>query len=153
MYWYYQGKTSPLACQKVPELFLFKESIRFKRPFADSSGLIPFLVKPVILENAANGIKILLSANKPSKADFDVYYKVADQEDDFDQIDWTEIDPEENVRSDDNPAVFRDYTYLVGGTKGFGTTFDKFIIKIVMKSTSSALVPTFKDLRVIALAV
>ena len=111
------------------------------------------IVKPVILENAANGIKILLSANKPSKADFDVYYKVADQEDDFDQIDWTEINPEENVRSDDNPGIFRDYTYLVGGTKGFGTTFDKFILKIVMKSTNSALVPTFKDLRVIALAV
>ena len=30
---------------------------------------------------------------------------------------------------------------------------DKFTIKIVMKSTSSALVPSFKDLRVIALAV
>jgi len=111
------------------------------------------IVKPVILENAANGIKILLSANKPSKADFDVYYKTADQEDDFDQIDWTEIKAEENVRSDDNPNIFRDYTYLVGGTKGFSTTFDKFIIKIVMKSTNTALVPMFKDLRVIALAV
>ena len=111
------------------------------------------IVKPVILENAANGVKILLSANKPSKAAFDVYYKVADQEDDFDQIEWTEISPEENVRSDDNPNVFRDYTYLVGGTAGFAKTFDKFSIKIVMKSTNSALVPMFKDLRVIALAV
>ena len=49
--------------------------------------------------------------------------------------------------------MFRDYTFLVGGTGGFVNPFDKFILKIVMKSRNSALVPTFKDLRVIALAV
>ena len=107
----------------------------------------------VILESPSVGVKVLLSANKPSVADFDLYYKVATEDANFDDMNWTEIGSEENVQSDENPAVFRDYTYLIGGKEGFVDPFDKFTIKIVMKSTSSALVPSFKDLRVIALAV
>ena len=117
------------------------------------SHLSKHVVKPVILESPSVGIKVLLSANKPSVADFDVYYKVATEDQNFDDLNWTEIAAEELVQSDENPAVFRDYTYLIGGTGGFSDPFDKFILKIVMKSRSSALVPSFKDLRVIALAV
>lgn len=117
------------------------------------SHLSKHVVKPVILESPSVGVKVLLSANKPSVADFDVYYKVATEDQNFDDLNWTEIAAEEVIQSDENPAVFRDYTYLIGDTVGFVDPFDKFIIKIVMKSRSSALVPSFKDLRVIALAV
>ena len=117
------------------------------------SHLAKHIVKPVILESPSVGVKVLLSANKPSVADFDVYYKVATEDQNFDDLNWVEISPEEQIQSDENPAVFRDYTYLIGDTVGFVDPFDKFILKIVMKSRSSALVPSFKDLRVIALAV
>lgn len=117
------------------------------------SHLSKHVVKPVILESPSVGVKVLLSANKPSIADFDVYFKVATEDENFEDINWTEISPEELIASDENPAVFRDYTFLIGGTGGFANPFDKFILKIVMKSRNSALVPTFKDLRVIALAV
>lgn len=117
------------------------------------SHLSKHIVRPVILESPSVGIKVLLSANKPSLADFDLYYKVATEDENFEDINWTYIAPEEMVQSDENPAVFRDYTFLIGDTVGFSDPFDKFILKIVMKSTSSALVPSFKDLRVIALAV
>jgi len=111
------------------------------------------IVKTVVLEQKAVGVKILLSANRPSQADFDVYYKVGAEADNFDAISWSLIAAEENLVSDENPFTYRDYTYLVGSTGGLSTPFDKFTIKIVMKSRSSAKIPTFKDLRVIAMAV
>lgn len=117
------------------------------------SHLAKHVVKPVILETPSVGIKVLLSANKPSVAAFDVYYKAIQEDENFEDFNWTYVASEENLQSDEDPAVFRDYTYLIGGTQGFATPFDKFIIKIVMKTTNSALVPSFKDLRVIALAV
>ena len=117
------------------------------------SHLAKHVVKPVILETPSVGVKVLLSANKPSVADFDVYYKAIQEDENFEDFNWNEISPEENVQSDEDPGVFRDYTYLIGGQQGFSTPFDKFIIKIVMKTTNNALVPAFKDLRVIALAV
>ena len=117
------------------------------------SHLSKHVVRPVILESPSVGLKVLLSANKPSVAAFKLYYKVATEDENFDDMDWTYIAPEENVQSDENPAVFRDYTFLIGDTVGFADPFDKFILKIVMQSRNSALVPSFKDLRVIALAV
>ena len=49
--------------------------------------------------------------------------------------------------------VFREYRYLVGGENSALPAFTKFQAKIVMRSTNSAQVPTFRDLRMIALAV
>jgi len=111
------------------------------------------IVKPVTLETSAVGIKFIVAANKPSVAEFDVYYKAIGLDDNFEDFDWTLALPEETLPSDENQTVYRDYTYLIGGTAGLATSFDKFILKIVMRSKSSALIPSFKDLRVIALAV
>ena len=111
------------------------------------------IVKPVTLENSAVGIKVLIGANKPSVTEFDLYYKAVGVDDNFEDYNWTLALPEETLPSDENPTVYRDYTYLIGGTAGLATSFDKFTLKIVMRSKSSAKVPTFKDLRVIALAV
>jgi hypothetical protein len=117
------------------------------------SHISKHITRAVILEQKAVGLKILLGANKPSAAEFDVYYKVADEADNFDTLSWTLIAPEENLVSDENPEIYRDYSYLVGGVGGLSTPFDKFILKIVMKSRNSAKIPSFKDLRIIAVAV
>ena len=111
------------------------------------------ITKPVTLSNSSVGLKILLSANRPSVADFDVYYKAVNDDTQFDDVQWIEIDKEVNLPSDENPNVFRDYEYIVGGPGGLSIPFNKFIIKIVMRSSNNALPPTFRDLRVIALAV
>lgn len=111
------------------------------------------IVRPVTLEEDAIGLKILLSAHRPSAADFDVYYKVANDGENFDDTPWIEVAKETELPSDENPDVFRDYRYLVGGQNGLSTSFSRFVIKIVMKSTNSAKPPIFRDLRVIALAV
>ena len=105
------------------------------------------------MSNSSVGLKILLSANRPSVADFDVYYKAVNDDTQFDDVQWIEIDKEVNLPSDENPNVFRDYEYIVGGPGGLTVPFNRFIVKIVMRSSNNALPPVFRDLRVIALAV
>lgn len=108
---------------------------------------------PTTLAEDAVGLKILIAANRPPDADFDVYYKVADAGSNLSDVNWVLVSPEKQQPVDTNKNVFREYRYLVGGTGGFLDPFTKFQIKIVMKSTNSARVPVFRDLRAIALAV
>jgi len=111
------------------------------------------ITRPVTLAEAAVGLKIILGANRPSVADFEVYYKAISDDARFEDATWIEIDKEQNLPSDENPLIFRDYEYIVGGPGGLSVPFNRFVLKIVMKSFNNAKVPTFKDLRVIALAV
>lgn len=105
------------------------------------------------LTEEAVGLKILLAANKPPEASFDVYYKLANEGDRINMFSWIKVSPEQTLPADTNPNVFREYRYLVGGANGLQRPFTRFQVKIVMRSTSSAQVPTFRDLRAIALAV
>jgi hypothetical protein len=114
--------------------------------------LAKHVTKPVTLSEESKGLKILLSANKPSTSDFDVYYRT-NSGGDLLTSSYTLIAPETGIPASDNPLIFRDYRYLPGGIGGFNFTFDQFQIKIVMRSTNNAKVPTFGDLRVIALTV
>ena len=109
------------------------------------------ITRVIELESSANGLKILVAANRPSVASFDVYYRVAEGDEVITDKDFTLQAVEENRPSDENPTVFRDYEYLVGGIGGLGNRFDKFQVKIVLKSTNAAKHPVLKDLRIIAL--
>ena len=116
------------------------------------STLGKHLTRPVTLAEKAKGLKIMLAANKPSACSFDVYFRTNSVGRLLDQ-DFTLIAPEVSMPSDDNPNIYRDYRYLPGGIGGHLNDFDQFQVKIVMKSTNSAKVPRFGDLRVIALTV
>ena len=96
---------------------------------------------------------MLLSANRPSVADFDLYYKAITEDQLLDNISWTLASKTANVPSDENKDVFREYTYLIGGDNGSLLPFTTFQLKIVMRTTNSSLVPIIKDLRAIALGV
>tara|TARA_B100001057_G_scaffold115372_1_gene113903 strand:+ start:1553 stop:6796 length:5244 start_codon:yes stop_codon:yes gene_type:complete len=111
------------------------------------------ITRPVTLAEAAVGLKVILGANRPSVADFEVYYKAISDDARFEDAAWIEVAKERNIPSDENPTIFRDYEYIVGGPGGLSVPFNRFVLKIVMKSFNNAKVPTFKDLRVIALAV
>ena len=117
------------------------------------SSLAKHLTAPITLSEKAKGLKIMLSANKPSAASFDVYFRTNSTGGRLLDQDFTLIAPETGIPSDDNPAVFRDYRYLPGGINGSLNDFDQFQVKIVMKSTNSAKISRFGDLRVIALTV
>lgn len=121
-------------------------------PSAGSSAS-KHVTTPVTLEETAVGLKILIGANRPSAASFDVYYRVAADGDVLGTTAWTLVEAETSVPSDENPARFRDYEYLIGGQGGNLTPFTEFQVKVVFNSTNSSKVPVLKDLRVIALSV
>jgi hypothetical protein len=110
------------------------------------------ITRPVTLATSAVGLKIILAANRPSVADFEVYYKAISDDATFDETNWIEVPKERILPSDENPGIFRDYEYIVGGPGGLSVPFNRFILKFIMKSSNNARVPQFKDLRVIALA-
>lgn len=105
------------------------------------------------LGETAVGLKIFLSANKPKGTSFDVYYRTSTSDENLGDVNFTLVQPEKILPTDENPKVFREYEYLVGGQGGVLSAFTQFQLKIVMNSTNSAKVPQFKDLRAIALSV
>lgn len=111
------------------------------------------VTKITTLAEEAVGLKILLAANRPPQADFQVYWRTASAAENIQHKIWNLVNPENNLQPDTNKNVFREYRYLVGGDGGTMDPFVQFQVKIVMRSTSSAKVPSFRDLRVITLAV
>ena len=113
------------------------------------------ITKVTTLSEPAVGLQILVAANRPPQCDFQVYYKVAGAGEvgSIDKMGWFEVVTETPHEADNNPSVFREYRYLVGGENGTVKPFTQFQTKIVMRSTNSAKVPKFQDLRVIALAI
>jgi hypothetical protein len=117
------------------------------------------ITKSVTLAQDAVGLKVILSANKPAAASWDLYYRVVSGDSNISDQNWTLIGvtdegyPAGGLISDEDNQVFREYEYLIGGKAGTLPAFSQFQIKIVMTSSSQAKVPTFKDLRAIALAV
>jgi len=117
------------------------------------SHLSKHITKPISLLTDAVGLKVLLSANRPSVADFDLYYKTISEDQILSTIKWNLATKEALVPSDENRSVFREYRYLIGGDGGTLVPFTTFQLKIVFKSTNSSKVPIIKDLRAIALGV
>jgi hypothetical protein len=117
------------------------------------TSLSKHITRAVTLQTKAVGLKVILAANRPAEADFKVYYKAINDDELFDETNWTEVVRQVNLPTDDNPDIFRDYEYLVGGENGLSVPFTRFILKIVMSSYNNSKVPVFKDLRVIALAI
>jgi|TARA_B110000858_G_scaffold103307_1_gene118440 hypothetical protein len=115
--------------------------------------LAKHITRPVTLAASAVGLKVILAANRPSTSDFKLYYKAINDDVNFDEVVWTEVVKEDNLPTDDDPRIFRDYEYVVGGDAGLSVPFTRFIFKLTMTTYNNAKVPSFKDLRVIALAV
>ena len=87
-----------------------------------------------------------MDVNRPSSTSVEVYYRVSDNEEAIDTINWTLANPEEPIPFDDSYEYSE--TEFVIDPPG---VFTVFAVKIVMKSSNSSRVPTVKDLRVIAL--
>ena len=105
------------------------------------------------LANDAVGLRVLLTANRPSETDFQVYFRTGTSDENIEENAFTLATQENTITSDENPVIYREYTYLIGGQGGSLPAFTKFQFKIVMRSTNQARVPRIKDMRVIALSV
>ena len=119
----------------------------------DGSAAAKHLTKIVTLEDDAVGLKILLTANRPSGTDFQLYFRTGTGDEVITEKTFTLQAPETTLPTDESIAVFREYRYLIGGQNGALPAFTKFQVKIVFRSTNSAKVPRIRDLRIIALSV
>ena len=121
------------------------------------SHLSKHITQPVALDESAVGLKIMIGANRPSAASFDVYYRTnaSDTVAEGNLLDstWVLATLETEIPSDQNINVFREYRYLVGGDGGTMDAFSQFQVKIVLKSTNTSTPPVIQDLRIIALSV
>lgn len=119
-------------------------------PFG-GSALAKHITSVNELEEDAVGMKVLVSALRPSNADFDLYFRVANDGENIFDKDWTLQSTETTIAPD--PNNYREYRYLIGGDGGDVDPFTQYQFKIVMRSNNSSKIPVFKDFRAIALAV
>lgn len=117
------------------------------------SSIAKYISKTVTLSNESVGLKVLVSANRPTTSSFDVYYKTASIDQNIEDQNWVLATVDDLLPADNDPDLFREYRYTIGGLTGTLEPFVQFKTKIVMKTTDNTQVPRFRDLRVIALAV
>jgi hypothetical protein len=133
----------------------------------DSSGgpcLARYITKPIKLADGydAGDLRVFLGANKPGSSEVSVFYKVlADgDKDNFNDRPYQKMECINPTVTPSLDESFREYEYRpsatvnqVTYTSSNGVTYDTFktfAIKIVLTSSDPAIVPSIKDLRIIA---
>ena len=125
-----------------------------------------YITKPIGLADGydAGDLRVYLTANKPGETEVTVFYKILSGTDStsFDDRPYEKlvcINPTSSPSIDE--VTYREYEYrpsaILNAITYIGTngvtydTFKTFAIKIVMTSTDPAIVPSVKDLRIIAI--
>jgi len=116
------------------------------------SSAAKHLTKPITLANSAVGLKILIGANIPTDCDIQVFVRTCLISENIRQRSFILIGPEDQVGTSEDPFDYRQHTFLAGGLGGDIIEFEKFQVKIVMRSTNQAQVPIISQLRIIALS-
>ena len=115
------------------------------------SSMSKHITVPVTLANDAVGLKVLVAAMRPAAANFDLYYRTANEGDNIFRTPWTLANDTQEGTVAPDEKNFREYKYLIGKEGGDVDAFIKYQLKIVMRSSNSSTPPVFKDLRAIAL--
>jgi len=134
----------------------------------DSSGgpcLARYITKPIKLADGydAGDLRVFLGANKPGSSEISVFFKILSDSDSTPFKDrpyqkLVNINP--TVTPSPEDQTYREYEYRPSATSNevtyTGTTgvtytsFKTFSIKVVLTSSDPAIVPSVKDLRIIA---
>ena len=114
----------------------------------DDGEAAQHITTPTVIDESSVGLKVIFAANRPTGASFEVYVKTAVDEDGIINSPWVQVTIDNDLPTDDNPSIFRDYEYT-----GELTPFTVFQVKVVMRATNSATSPVIRDLRSIALVV
>jgi len=105
-----------------------------------------------MLTEDANQIRIILDVNRPSGTDVEVYYKVQAANDiGFDQEGWAQADPDSPIGFSENTTSYTEVEYSIDTDGLSDIEFNSMAVKIVFKSINSAIVPSCKSLRAIAI--
>ena len=98
-------------------------------------------------------MKVLIGANVPTGSFIDLYFGTTEPgaDVDMDDVNYTKATIDTEMATTDNPNIFREHVYTIGGLGGTLTPFTTFQLKIVFRAQNSSRVPRIKDLRAIAL--
>ena len=118
----------------------------------EGSSASKHISKTITLAEDAVGLKVIIAANVPNNSTFDLYFKTATDGENITNKSYVLASRETPVPTDDNPNVFRDHTFLIGGVGGTLDPFTQFKLKIVFVGYNSSKVPVLRDMRTIALA-
>ena len=116
----------------------------------NTSNAAKYITRTVELDTPADELDIYASINRPRHSNIDLFYKVADDDGAIDDNDWTLLAPTNAIPENDG-GIYTEIHY----SKNFELestplTFNKFIIKIVLRSKDSTKIPTVKDFRAVA---
>ena len=118
----------------------------------EGSSASKHISKTITLAEDAVGLKVIIAANVPNNSTFDLYFKTATDGENITNKSYVLASRETPVPTDDDPNVFRDHTFLIGGVGGNLQPFTQFKLKIVFVGYNSSKVPILRDMRTIALA-
>lgn len=158
------NNVSPMIDLQRTSASLINNIIDKQQDSADSLNFVPdtqprgsqaavHLTRVINLETDSVGLRVLLEANVPEPCDFQLYFRTGTSDEVLSEKTFTLVTPENTLPKDNNPRIFREYRYLIGGQGGDLVAFTKYQLKITMRSTNQALVPKFQSLRSIALSV
>ena len=119
------------------------------------SSVSKFSTRKINLENPAGQLKMIMEANVPNEASFDVYYKIGPATEDFTRLAWVQFNGLPNINKTNNRSDYTEITVNVSDFDSAGNArdfpgFTAFQIKLVPRTTNAARVPSFRNLRVIA---
>jgi hypothetical protein len=115
----------------------------------DGSSDAKYVIKEMTLVDPADNLRVYFDVNMPSVCSVDVYYRVTAVGAPKDQLastNWTLVNPNASIATYEDPNTFFGADYTITPS----SAFDKAQLKIVMRSAESSLVPTIKQLRLIA---
>ena len=116
------------------------------------SAISKYITRRVMLTEDANQIRIILDVNRPSGTDVEVYYKVQAANDiGFDQEGWTQVGPDSPIGFSENATSYTEVEYSIDTDDLSDLQFNSMAVKIVFKSINSAIIPSCKSLRAIAI--
>ena len=137
------------------------------QPDGDNHSAI-YLTKKIDLENPATSLRVILDAVRSPESSIKILFKTLRVDDEFDfaemgfkffNDDGTVSGsglPDVTTRPSESRREYLEHEYTAGVTDdGIGSPLEEFIsfqIKIVMRTTSQALPPLLRQLRVLALA-
>jgi hypothetical protein len=112
------------------------------------SHISKHITRPITLLEDAINLKILFASLRPAEADFEVYFRTANEGVNIHEQPYTLSTLESPVSAD--KSNFLEYRYNAHPKEL--DAFNQYQIKIVFRSTNTSMPPLFKDLRVIAVS-
>lgn len=113
-------------------------------------ALSKYITKPITLATVSKGIRLFASAYSESASSFEFYIRTSLSGSGVTHTDqnWRRLncDVERNLST--RPGEFKDYTFYLDNI----APFDVYDIKLVMRTSNKAIVPTIQNYRVIILA-